>query len=93
MERVTLKELINEKDYDYISFRFLYPKDDKLYTKDGEYWGCCKSKNGKLIPLDGDSYDNDIELARWEEWSDPQRGIVNGLTIWEQYPSDWFIRG
>lgn len=43
------------------------------------FFGCCKSKNGKLIPLDGDSYSDNEIVIRYEEWS--KDFVKNGLTV------------
>lgn len=82
---MTVRELISKKDYDYISFRVTMPdylKNDDEYNS--EFFGVCHSENGKLIPDDGDSYDEDEELIAWWEWSNDEYGIKNGLTVVEQ---------
>lgn len=78
---MTLKELINKKDYDYISFRVTLPPK---YNEPDIWYGACRSKNGKLIPLDGDTYSINEELVSWEEWSMPENNIINGLTVVEK---------
>ena len=86
---MTVKELISKKDYDYISFRVTAPPDF-IYAEDedpSEFYGSCHSINGELIPDDpddSDAYSMDEELVRWEEWSDEELGIKNGLTVVEQ---------
>lgn len=75
---MTIKDLIKNKDYDYISRRVTLPK--KAGGRD-TFFGCTRSENGKLIPLDGDSYDENTEIVSYEEWSDEEEGIKNGLTI------------
>lgn len=73
---MTVKDLIKNKDYDYISFRITAPE---WYDKPDIFFGACKAQNGKLIPLDDDSYSEDEEVIRYEEWSSNK--IQNGLTI------------
>ena len=72
---MTIGELIKNKDYDYISYR--------LTLRDGNdtFAGCFASKDGEIIPLDGDIYDNDEEVLSYREWSKPEDGIDNGLTV------------
>lgn len=83
---MTIGNLIQKKDYDYISWRMTLP--ERMGGGD-EFFGCTKSQNGKLISLDGDSYSEDTEIISYEEWEDKEKGIKNGLTIvcegnWEQ---------
>lgn len=76
---MTVGDLIKNKDYDYISWRILLPK---FYDVEDIFIGCCKSVGGKLISLDDDTiYDEYDEVLRWEEWSKPEKGIENGLTV------------
>lgn len=78
---MTIRELIKEKDYEYISIRMKVPERwDWCYVKD-IFIGCCKSVGGELIPLDGDSYDPGEDVIEYEEWSNDEYGIINGLTI------------
>lgn len=71
----TIKDLIKEKDYDYVSYRITLPGDRDIFA------GCFKSKGGKIIPLDGDIYSEDEEILRYEEWKLPEKGIKTGLTV------------
>lgn len=74
---MTVGDLIKNKDYDYISWRVtLTPQLDEDI-----FFGVCRSENGKLIPLDYDTYSENEEVIRWEEWSDPEEDIENGLTV------------
>ena len=76
-----IRELIKDKDYEYICIRMKVPERwGWCYTKD-IFIGACKSVGGELIALDGDSYDPDEEVLEWEEWSNDEYGIINGLTI------------
>jgi len=75
-----IKDLISKKDYDYVSYRLLvetYDSQDPLNV----FAGCFASKDGKIISLDGDRYDELEEVLEYEEWHDKKRGITNGLTI------------
>lgn len=81
---MTVGDLIKHKDYDYISWRVTLP--EKAGGGD-TFFGCTKSENGKLIPLDGDIYSEDTEVLSYEEWSDEEEGIKNGLTI--VYEGEW----
>lgn len=77
---MTVKDLIKNKDYDYISWRITVPDD--FCGPDDMFIGCAKSENGKLISLDGDTiYDESDEVIRYEEWSNPEKDIINGLTV------------
>ena len=70
----TIGEIIKGKDYDYVSYRGLI---------DGEsiYCGCFNVVNGEIKSLDGDLYSKDEHVVLYEEWSEPEMGINNGLTI------------
>ena len=72
---MTIGDLIERKDYDYVSYR--------LTLRDGSdtFAGCFKSKSGEIIPLDGDIYDKDEEVLSYEEWTQPEDDINNGLTV------------
>ena len=75
---MTVRDLIKNKDYDYISWRATLPEN----LGGGDMFvGCAKSENGKLISLDGDIYSENTEILEYEEWSDEEEGIKNGLTI------------
>ena len=73
---MTVKDLIKNKDYDYISWRATAPKH---FDVPDIFFGACKSKNGELIPLDGDTYYYDEVVVKYEEWS--KEDIKNGLTV------------
>ena len=75
---MTVKDLISKKDYDYINWRVTLP--EKAGGGD-TFFGVCYSKDGMLISLDGDSYSENDEIIRYEEWSAPEKGIINGLTV------------
>ena len=78
---MTIRELIKDKDYEYISVRMPVPKKwGWCYTKD-IFIGACESVGGELISLDGDSYDPDEEVLEWEEWTNDEYEIRSGLTV------------
>lgn len=81
----TIGEIIAGKDYDYVSYRGYdekrnYPPATGNNT-DGEFCGCFKVTDGKIIPLDGDSYYNNEPVIASEEWTMPDEGIGEGLTV------------
>lgn len=81
----TIGEIIAGKDYDYVSYRGYdekrnYPPATGNNT-DGEFCGCFKVTDGKIIPLDGDSYYNNEPVIASEEWTMLDEGIEKGLTV------------
>lgn len=74
-----LKELIDKKDYDLIKWRITSPVG---LEKPDIFFGYCKSENGKIISLDGDSYDENAKIIDYEEWSNEE--ATSGLTIIEE---------
>lgn len=56
-------------------FRTKFLGKIKIFT------GCFKAENGKIIPLDGDTYSLNEEVIRSEEWNNPEEGILNGFTV------------
>ncbi len=74
----TIGELIKSKDYDYVSYRLLIPG---YYDDESIFAGCFSSQNGKIIPLDHDTYSECEEVIASEEWNMPKEGIENGLTV------------
>lgn len=79
---MTVKDLIKHKDYDYISWRIKLDEEDRdKIGEDDIFFGVCRSENGKLISMDGDTYSEDEEVLSYEEWSRPEKGIINGLTV------------
>lgn len=73
-----VRDLINKKDYDYIEWYMTLPED---FGKSNIFFGISKSINGELISLDGDSYSEDETVVSYNEWSDDELGIKNGLAI------------
>lgn len=77
-----LKDLIKNKDYDYISYRLKIPKNGEKYYGESIFIGEAVSKDGKLISLDGDTiYDENDTVLDYKEWSKPEENIKNGLTV------------
>ena len=73
---MTIGDLIKNKDYDYVSYRLTLPGGDDTFA------GCFASKDGEIIPLDGDTiYDENDEVLSYREWNKPEEGIQNGLTV------------
>lgn len=72
---MTIGDLIKKKDYDYVSYRLTLRDESDTFA------GCFASKDGEIIPLDGDIYDKDEKVLRYEEWSKLEDGIQNGLTV------------
>lgn len=83
-KRRTIKDLIKEKDYDYVSYRITFPDGEDIFA------GCFRSNSGKIIPLDGDIYSDDEEVFRYEEWELPEEGIKAGLTV--TVKGEWMFR-
>lgn len=79
---ITVGDLIKNKDYDYISWRIKLDGEDRdKVGEDDIFFGVCRSENGKLISMDGDTYSEDEVVISYEEWSKPEKGIMNGLTV------------
>ncbi len=76
--RLTIGDLIKNKDYDYVEYRITIPP---IYETDSIFAGAFKTEAGKIISLDGDNYSPSQEIASYEEWDDPKEGIKNGLTV------------
>lgn len=74
----TIGDLIKNKDYDYVEYRVVIPSEDE---QDDIFAGAFRTEAGKIIPLDGDIYDQNKEVVESEEWSDIENGIKNGLTV------------
>ena len=75
-QHMTIGDLIKNKDYDYVSYRLTLPNGDDTFA------GCFASKDGEIISLDGDTiYDENDEVLSYREWSKPEEGIQNGLTV------------
>lgn len=75
----TIGELIAGKDYDYASYRVVY--HGCIDPVNGEFAGCFAVDDGKIIPLDHDTYEYCEEVIASEEWSKPKDGVMKGLTV------------
>lgn len=73
-----IRDLIKNKDYDHISVRVTAPEG---FKEEDIFFGICHSEGGELISDDGDSYDPDEEVLRFEEWENEKRNIKSGLTV------------
>lgn len=71
---MTIRELIKNKDYDFIELRIIEPE-----LHNSVFVGTAKSENGELISLDGDTYRKDVEILAYEEWSGKK--VKNAVTI------------
>lgn len=71
-----VRNLIKDRDYNYIEWRITLPES---MGGGDTFSGSCESKNGKLIPHDQDYYSEDEEVIRYKEWSNEK--IKNGLTV------------
>lgn len=81
----TIGDIIAGKNFDYVSYRGYDEKRNLPPATgnniDGEFCGCFKVANGKIIPLDGDFYDDSEPVIAAEEWTMPDEGIEKGLTV------------
>lgn len=78
----TIKTLIQGKTYDYVSYRGYDEKRDiPAGGWPGEFMGCFEVQNGKIMALDGDTYDDAEPVIYSEEWEKPEHGIISGLTL------------
>lgn len=77
-----VKDLIKNKDYDYISYRLKMPDDKVRIYGESIFIGEAASKNGNLISLDGDIiYDEEDVVVEYKEWRKTEENINNGLTV------------
>lgn len=67
----TIGDIIAGKNFDYVSYRGYDEKRDSPPATgnniDGEFCGCFKVADGKIIPLDGDSYYDSEDVIASEE--------------------------
>ena len=72
---MTIGDLIKNKDYDYVSYRLTIPESDYTFAS------FFPSKGGEIIPLDVVIYSKEEEVLSYEEWSQLEDDIQNGLTV------------
>ena len=81
-EPIKFIDLIHKlnKNYDWIGIELiLNNKRNCEFT----FAGCFKmGDNDEIIPLDGDSYSKNMDVWYWEEFSNPDENVENGLSIW-----------
>ena len=65
---MTVLDLIQYEDYDYIEWRVISPDDNSEI-----FFGASASKNGELISLDDDIYDENTEIIRYEKWTNSKK--------------------
>ena len=73
-----VKDLIQNKNYDRVEVFITLPGN-----KGSAMIGVAKCEDGQLFPLDDDTYD-DIEreeVASYQEFINPEKGIQRGLTV------------
>ena len=93
----TIKDYMAQ-DYDYVSYRLTlstwrdeYLDNEDLCYEHSTFAGSFAIKDGKLIPLDGDTYDINETVIWSEEWTQPEDNIQRGLTV--IVPTDWYRPG
>lgn len=89
---MTVKDLITNKDYDYISWRIAVPEHlQEKFNDTTLFIGAAASKDGKLISLDGDSYSEDEVVLSYKEWTEvaDDHVIPRGLTVVVDAEWDW----
>lgn len=90
---MTINDLA-KKNYDYVSYRLTLKEwkdsdvnDETLRLEHSTFAGCFAITDGKIKPLDGDSYDLSEKVLWFEEWINEEEGIQSGLTI--IVPANW----
>ena len=71
----SIKDLIMHRDYDYVDYRILLPDGSDVFA------GCFRTAGGKIFPLDGESYDENETVVKYETWENKEEDIRNGLTV------------
>ena len=75
-KNITVREFLQSKSYDYVSIRMLTDDGDDYFI------GTASCKKGKLIPLDSDSYGEEAIVKCYEKWTNIEKEIYHGITIW-----------
>jgi hypothetical protein len=78
---MTIGYLIKDKDYDYVSYRITWDGIRKQFGCNSVFAGAFSVENGKIVSLDCDTYSEHEEVVDWAEWSNPDKGIIRGLTV------------
>lgn len=81
---MTVRDLLNKKDYAYVEWRVTAPEN--IVDEEDMLFGYCEVVNGNLISGDGDSYDEDTEVLKYEEWLNLDKKLC--LTIVEEV--EWY---
>ena len=76
----TLAEIVKGKNYPFIEFRCRYQLKDG--TKCDDFFEWASYIDGKLKPLDCESYSLKVVYQDWEEWKDDNGNTC--LTVWEE---------
>ena len=88
-EPITLLDLIDKvittkRDFDYLVRRTYIEEFPFTEDSDTIYSGvfAISHNNGvHIVSLDGDMYSLNTKIIAYEEWTDPDNGIYNGLDI------------
>lgn len=73
---MSIKDLIEKEDFDFISFRLVLSAEEDIFA------GAAMSEKGKLISLDGDVYSESAKIIKSERWTNEEENIKNGITVW-----------
>lgn len=76
---MTVRDLIDKKNYTYVEWRVTTPE---YIIEEDMFFGYCEVINGELISGDGDTYDENTEVLRYEEWVNQDNELC--LTIVEE---------
>lgn len=86
---ITIEKLINKiapnRDFEYVNYR-LYLGPEKDYTLDSTslfagFFAISHINGLHIIAMDGDTYSLSERVLAYEEWTDKEHGVNNGLTI------------
>lgn len=73
-------EMFKNKDFNAVQ-TFSITKTVLGDLLDVGFCGQFKWENNTLTPLDGDSYNEEVLVMGYEEWSSKKKGVKNGLNI------------
>lgn len=83
----TIKDVLESmqppRAFDYVSYRLYLDTPDTFTEKSDHIFAGCFATNkaNEIIPLDGDTYSENEKVLAYEEWTDPNSNISNGLTL------------